>query len=113
MQYLTLKAAPPTKELIEVFKRDFSKEYAYKLFGLGKNKSIIVRKSPFVGVQVSKEGDNISIQRVLPSVKTTTLGFFDFVFLDGALDFFFGWHYAPKSKKVEKEIAGFIKDKYK
>ncbi len=67
MKITTTKALPTPTELADILKKEFSAEYSYKLFGLGK-KSIIVGKSAFIGAQVSVSGNEISVQATPPSV---------------------------------------------
>ena len=64
MKILTAKIPPSTKELAEILKQEFSDHYSYKQLGLGEEKNIIVQKSTFVGVQISKSGNEITWRKL-------------------------------------------------
>lgn len=103
MKILTTKTPPSTKEIAEILKREFSDHYSYKQFGLGEEKSIIVRKSTFVGAQISKSGNEITIEGVQPSI---TAVLFSFI-----LQLFTGFS-TSSSRKLEKEVCLFLQHKY-
>ena len=65
MRISTSKMLPTTNELLEDLKREFPNQYSYSLFGKGKEKSIIVRKSKFNGVEISKVGNEIATDAYL------------------------------------------------
>ncbi len=110
MKILNLKKAPSAKQLAETLKQEFSGEYSYRLFGLGSERSVIVRKSTFVGVQVSKSGNEVSVQRLLmPSLSSSIFSIIDILWTGGLLlDGVFG----SPVRNLEKEVALFIKKKY-
>lgn len=110
MRISTSKTPPSTRELAEILKREFSGRYSYKLSGLGSDKVIMVRKSTFVGAQISKTGNAITIEGSFhPSSAASFLYFFDCLITEGAvLAFSFG----SKCKEFEKEIAVFLNRKY-
>ncbi|MDQ3394599.1 MAG: hypothetical protein M3512_10885 [Bacteroidota bacterium] len=110
---IKVKKAPSNEELVETLKREFSNDYSYKLFGLGK-KSIIVRKSAFLGAQVSVQENEISIQGSPPSFGTgflATLAMTEAAIVVFPLFLFTGAS-PSKFRKLEKEIASFLKNKY-
>ena len=49
---IKVNSSPSNEELIAALERNFSMAYSYKEFGLGK-KSVLVRKSAFLGAQIS------------------------------------------------------------
>lgn len=105
---------PATKELAAILKRELSDRYAYQLFGLGNSKSIIVRKSTFVGAQISISEKEITIQGMPPSIPAyflSFLGLTEFAFIPliflGQL-----WSLPSQWKMLEKEIGAFLKRKY-
>lgn len=107
MQVLTTKTLPSTKELIEILKREFSDKYTYEPFGLGANKSILVRKSYFVGVQILKNDNVLNIDGISPSVSASLFR----VLLEVLANLFIIFS-SSSYKRLEKEITVFIKKKY-
>jgi hypothetical protein len=108
MEKIEVKKAPSCEEILRNLKREFSNTYAYDLFGLGSEKSIIVRKSPFVGVQISKRGNGFSIQAMMPlSVTNWFLSLFLSLYASGAMVM-----WTSPYKKLENEIALFLKNRY-
>ena len=103
MKILTSKTPPSTKELAEILKREFSDHYSYKQLSLGEEKNIIVRKSTFVGAQISKSGNEITIEGIQPSIPAVLFSFI--------LQLITGFS-TPSSRKLEKEIGFFLQHKY-
>jgi hypothetical protein len=102
-----LTAPPPsTKELVAVLRQEFSEHYSYRLFGLGNAKSIIVRKSTFVGAQISINAHEIAIRATPPSILAGFLNFFRLTEL-GEI-----WSLPPQWSALEREIGTFLKHKY-
>ena len=109
MKILNLKNVPSVTELSEILKREFSGDYSYKFFGLDREKSIMVGKSLFVGVQISKRENEITVQGIhSPSASSSFFSFLDLLGTGGALIGIFG----SSVKKLEKEITLFLKNKY-
>jgi hypothetical protein len=114
MQIATSKTLPSAQELVKVLKQEFSNQYSYKLFGLGK-KSIIIGKSTLVGAQISIRENEITIQATAPSLVGGILSAFGStelaVFL---LPVFFrkGLLLPSQRSEFEKEIGLFFKHKY-
>jgi len=104
------KTAPSAKELTEVLKQEFSARYSYELFGLGEEKSIIVQKSAFVGAQISKRQNEFDILITPPSIASGYL-LAGVSFVPG-LDLVLGWALRPQFLKLEREIAGFLNQRY-
>lgn len=107
MKILTGKATPPVNELAEVLQHEFCNQYSYRLFGIGKEKTIIVGKSTFVGAQISKSGNEITIEGIQPSIPAVIFSFF--------LQLFAGLG-APLTRKpwqnFEREVGVFLQHKY-
>jgi hypothetical protein len=109
MRLTATKPLPDNNELIETFKREFSSDYSYELFGLDGQKTILIGKSPFIGAQVSMRQNEITIQATPPSVVTGNfLFFFSLVGIDVVLGVLFG----TKLKRIEKEVTDFLKSKF-
>ena len=109
MKILTSIMTPPPHELVGVLQREFSNHYSYKLFGLGAEKSIIISKSTFVGAQISKRENEITIEGTIPSI--TTGYFILFLGLIGP-DALLALLYGSQGRKLIKEIGVFLKKKY-
>jgi len=103
MKVLTSKTPPTTKELLDILESEFSDQYTYKLFGLGEEKSIIVRKSTFIGAQISKSVNEITIEGIQPSIPAVLFSFI--------LQLITGFS-TSSSRKLEKEIGFFLNQKY-
>jgi len=92
--------------LAGILQKEFSGRYSFKIFSRRNERSIIVRKSTFVGAQISKSENEITIEFVQPSIPAVVFAF---------LLIFVGL-YAPLSpfagKKLEKEMALFLYQKY-
>jgi len=61
MKVITIEQDPSIEEIARVLEQEFSSKYSYSFFGLGDNQTIIVRKSEFVGAQISKSGNQITV----------------------------------------------------
>ncbi len=112
MKVSTTKLLPSSNELVGILNWEFSDRYTFDLFGLGAEKSIIVQKSTFIGVQISKRSNEISIEGVSPSTISRVILFADSLFFGlmgwAVQDLLFGVEW----KKLEKEIGFFLKKKY-
>ncbi len=98
---------PRPRELSQVLREEFSNRYSYKTFGLESEKSIIVRKSILVGVQVTPRGNEIGVDFMIPSVAVS---------LFAVLIHFAGIFKIPSLEEswrdLEMEIAVFLRRKY-
>jgi len=100
---------PDNGELLELLGNEFSTNYTYELFGLGGQKSILVGKSAFVGAQISMRENEITIQATPPSIVT---GNFLFFFSLIGVDTILGLLFRSQLRKVEMEVAGFLKSRF-
>lgn len=112
MRISTLKKLPSTVELIGILKQELPQNYSYKLFGLGKEKTIIVTKSSSVGAQISIRGNEITIQGTPPPPVAYFVSFLGWTEFAALLLFFMGWSTRSKLIELEKELAIFLKNKY-
>ena len=103
MRISTLKKTPSTQEMAAILKQEFS-DYSCKLFGLGLKKSIIIQKSTFVGVQISKSDHYITI---VGSHPTIIAWLFSILLLDDFTPF-----YGSEREELQKEIGAFLKRQY-
>ena len=108
MKVIVSKPPPPNNELIKTLKQEFSDQYTYKLFGIGKEKSVIVQKSTFVGAQISKTGNEFSIDGIHPSVTASLTA----LLLQVLANLFILFQPSP-FRELERKIAVFLKHKYK
>lgn len=108
MKKIEVKKTPPYEEILGNLKREFSGKYAYDFFGLGSEKSIIVRKSRFVGAQISRGENGLSIQALMPlSITNWFLSLFLSLYASGAM-----LMWTSPYKKLENELALFLKNRY-
>jgi len=94
---------PDLSELLQELKKEFSDEYTCKIFGIGSLKSILVRKSAWIAVQITIHGNEIHIDGSFPNLITSS---FMTLLSQSTI--------APvrKWEKVDKKIAYFLKRKY-
>jgi hypothetical protein len=94
------KPIPSNRQLEHILSREFSKAYKYKMFGLRDENSIIVGKSRYVGVQISKTDKEFMIQGTPPTLAGGILSF---------LLSILGMGYFPSElNQLEKEVASFL-----
>ena len=110
---IKVKATPSNEEILEILKREFSDDYAYKLYGLGK-KSIMVRKSALIGAQISVRENEISIEGTPPSFGA---GFLATLAMSEAAVmlvpiFALAGAFPSRYKKLERKLALFLREKY-
>jgi len=67
----TSRKTPKLEDLVGILKEEFSDQYSYKIFGPGCDRSIIVRKSVLVGVQLTQRGNEIVLDSTFPSIVTS------------------------------------------
>ncbi|SFT50939.1 hypothetical protein SAMN04489724_1066 [Algoriphagus locisalis] len=112
---MTIKVTnpPSNAELLSFLKSELPTDYTSKLFGLG-HKSIIVQKSTFLGVQISNRENEISIIASPPSYGGGLLSGLAMTELAIVIlpIFWFTGASPSRFRKLEKEVAGLIKDKY-
>lgn len=110
---IKVKNTPSNGELLEMLQKEFPSSYTFKLFGLGK-KTIMMRKSTFLGVQITIRENQISVIASPPSfwagifsgLAMTELGvlILPIALLSGV---------SPrKFRKLEKEVGLFVKERY-
>jgi hypothetical protein len=111
MRISTPITPPPAKELMKLLRSELP-AYSYSLYGLGKEKTIMVSKSTSVGAQISIRENEITIQGTLPppvAYFVSFLGFTEFAFL---LMFLLGLSAPSKIKELERELTIFLKKRY-
>ena len=114
MRIQVSKRLPPLKELVRIFKQEFSNHCSYVLFGVGE-KSILVGRSTLVGVQISVRENEVSITSSPPSLFAgilQTLGLTELVIFLFPVFFREGLPLPSKYVELEKEIGTFLLRKY-
>lgn len=107
MKIITSKEIPSSKELLQILKEEFRNEYSYELYGIGGEKSIIVRKSFFVGAQISKGRNEITVDGIAPSALASLIS----ILLQLLANLYI--LFTPsKYKKLEKELSVFLNNKF-
>jgi hypothetical protein len=106
------KKSPSATDLPEVLKREFSGQYGYKLFGLGKIPTIMVSKSNFIGAQITVRENEIDIQSTAPSLLMAYI--LTIMEILGLIAFFPLWivHLRKQGRALEQELATFFNQKY-
>ncbi|HPM30884.1 MAG TPA: hypothetical protein PLJ60_11175 [Chryseolinea sp.] len=108
MKILASKELPSTKDLADILQKEFSNRYSCKLFGLGKDKTILVKQSAFVSTQITIRGNEITVQG-MPSQFLAVIGMTEGAVL---MILFLGWVLRAPWKKLEKEVAVFLHERY-
>lgn len=105
MKVFTIKQYPSTEEIAKAIEQEFSSKYSYRFFGVKRN-SIIVKKSEFVGAQISQSGNQITVHAMSPNLL--------FSFLDPFLTGLniIGAVFNSPLKKLEADLVVFLKNKY-
>ena len=104
MTISTTKPIPSNPQLKDILKQEFSGGYTYKMFGLQDDNSILVGKSLFLGVQISKTDNEFMIQGTPPTLSGGILSF---------LLSIIGMGYFPSElRKLEKEVGSFLARKF-
>ncbi|MBT1705794.1 hypothetical protein [Chryseosolibacter indicus] len=113
MKLTTSKGLPSIAELKDILRQEFSSDYSYRLFGLGKEKTLIVGKSPLVGAQISIHENEVTIQPTPPTLPAAFFVSFvsmtEFVVL---LLLFVGIKLKSPWKEFERDISKFLYKKY-
>ena len=75
MKIAVFPPVPPLADLVQVLNDAFGPTYSFRIFGMGKNKTIMARKSALVGLQLSVDGNEIHFQPTPPTATGSALGF--------------------------------------
>ena len=105
MKISTEKKYPNTRELIRKLKNKFSNAYSFSLYGVGNNRSIIARKSIFIGVEISRKENEIQIDPIFPSFLLQLIG--TLFFIDSSV---IRYVFPSKLMKTERELGLFLQN---
>lgn len=107
---------PPPDQLSNALNNAFAPRYTFRTFGLGKNKSVMARKSTFVGLQLSVVGNEIDLQPTAPTIAGSALSFMMLTELVAILIiptlFIFKGFTKDPYKEMAREIGLFLKAEY-
>jgi len=109
MKITTDQILPSTKELASWVASEFP-GYSTKLFGLACHKTLIVKKSAFVGVQITRRDHELVIEGSLPSISTSILS--GFLMLEGIF-YLFEFVFHSQWDRLEKEVGSVLNHKFK
>lgn len=108
MKIYTSNSLPETQAVLELLRKQFGHRYSCELFGLGKDKTIMVRQSAFVAAQVTIRQNEITVQgmpsQIIPVIGMTELAI--------VLVPFLGWLIKAPWKKIEREVATFLQQSF-
>lgn len=104
MKVFTIEKDPSLEDMVKILEQEFSSKYAYRFFGVGLHKSVIVRKSEFVGAQITKSGNRITVHAASPNLLLS--------FVDPLLMNVIGAMFNAPLKKLEGDLVVFLKNKY-
>ncbi len=107
MNIRTSKRLPSAKQLAQILKNEFSNQYEYEEFGLCEHKSLIVRRSFLVGVQISIDKNEVTIDAIPPSAMASFVSTIMSIFAN----LFIVFAMLPY-RQLEKDVARFLKSKY-
>lgn len=106
MEVIATRQNPSMNEIVEYLGKNFNDKCSYSRYGLNDNKSLIISKSIFLGAQVWKAGETITVQIVIPN---PLLGFLDTLLLGSSFIHLF---LSEERNKLEKELVRLLRNKY-
>lgn len=108
MKIVSSHTVPSTNELFRILNSKVS-GYSARLFGLGADKTILVKKSAFVGVQITRREDEIIIEGSLPSIPVSILSS---ILMFGGIFYLLESLFQSQLRKLENEIGSVLKEKF-
>ena len=104
MKVFEINQDPSVEDIARMLKHEFSDNNSYSYFGIGENKSVVVRKSEFVGAQISRSGNRITVYAMSPNLLLSSID----ILLSGLI----GAVNYSSLIKLEKDLVIFLKSKY-
>lgn len=104
MKVFKIEQDPSAEEIVLALRQEFSSKYSYSFFGVGENKTIIVKRSELIGAQISKSGDRITVHAMPPNLLLSSL--------DAVLTGLVSAVSYSALIKLEKDLVVFLKGKY-
>ncbi len=110
---IKVKNTPTNDELIALLQKELPSDYSVREFGLGK-KTVMIKKSAFIGAQITVRKNEIAVDESTPSVAGGTLSSLAMIELASLIVFIFASGSATRSKmqNFEREMASLINEKY-
>ena len=110
---IKVKTTPTNEELITLLRKELPSHYSVREYGLGK-KTVMIRKSAFIGAQITVRKNEIAVDESTPSVAGGILSSLVMIELASLIVFIFASDGATWSKlqNFEKEMASFLKEQY-
>lgn len=109
MKIRTVSRTPKSKEIADLLNAKLSKGSA-RLFGMNCYKTVMVKKSPFVGVQITRRNQELIIEGSLPSVFASILS--SLLMIEGFM-YLFEIIFHNEWKNLETEVAAVLANQYK
>ena len=103
MKVFEINQDPSVEDIARMLKHEFSYN-SYSYFGIGKNKSVVVRKSEFVGAQISRSRNRITVHAMSPNLLLSSID----ILLSGLI----GAVNYSSLIRLEKDLVIFLKSKY-
>jgi hypothetical protein len=104
MKAFTIKQDPSTEEIAHALEHGFSSKYSYSFFGVGENRSVIVKKSELVGAQISTSRNRMTVHAMPPNLLLSSL--------DAVLTGLISAVSYSSLTKLEKDLTVFLRSKY-
>lgn len=108
-----VKSTPTNEELIAFLRKELPSDYSVREFGLGK-KSILIKKSTFIGAQITIRENEISVDASAPSLAGgmwSSLAMTELAVVIIPV-FWIAGATQTKFRDFEKEMASLINEKY-
>lgn len=110
---IKVKNTPTNEALIALLRKELPSDYTVREFGLGK-KTIMIKKSAFIGVQITIRKNEIAVDESTPSLAGGILSSLAMIELASLIVFIIASGGATRSKfqAFEREMASLINEKY-
>lgn len=108
-----VKSIPTNEELIALLRKELPSDYSVREFGLGK-KTVMIKKSTFIGAQITIRENEISIDASAPSVAGgmwSSLAMTELAIVIVPV-FWIAGATPSISRKFEQDLAALIKERY-
>lgn len=110
---IKVKNTPTNEKLIALLRKELPSDYSVRQFGLGK-KTVMIKKSTFIGAQITLRENEIAVDESTPSVAGGILSSLAMIELASLIVFIFANGSATQAKfqAFEREMASLINKKY-
>ncbi|WP_111672341.1 hypothetical protein [Algoriphagus litoralis] len=106
---IKVKTTPTNEELLSLLRKELPSDYSLREFGLDK-KTVMIKKSAFIGAQVTVRKNEIAIDESTPSVVGGILSSLAMIELASLIVFIFACGATTRAKfqAFEREMAALI-----